>query len=62
MTLDYYEIDLEKNKHNLNKLAELPEISIYMLTYSGKDRGKSCRLHRPASISLSYQEMVLLPR
>jgi len=26
MTLDYYEIDLEKNKHNLNKLAELPEI------------------------------------
>lgn len=26
MTLDYFEIDLEKNLHNLNKLSELPEI------------------------------------
>lgn len=26
MTLDYLEIDLEKNQHNLNKLSELPEI------------------------------------
>ncbi|NLW12512.1 MAG: amidohydrolase family protein [Clostridiaceae bacterium] len=26
MTLDYYEIDLEKNKHNLNKLSGLQDI------------------------------------
>lgn len=26
MTLDYYEIDLDKNSHNLKKLSDLPEI------------------------------------